>query len=42
MPVPVLDKYYLAITFLITVAYQLSGFAIAWTFQVRTHISVNY
>ncbi|KAI0760108.1 hypothetical protein C8Q74DRAFT_1294011 [Fomes fomentarius] len=32
-PVNVLDKYYLAITLLVTVGYQLSGFAIAWTFQ---------
>ncbi|KAF8131827.1 DUF1295-domain-containing protein [Boletus edulis] len=32
-PVIVLDRYYLAITFLITLAYQLFGFAIAWTFQ---------
>jgi len=30
-PVHVLDDYYLAITFLITVAYQLIGFAIAFT-----------
>ncbi|PVG03138.1 DUF1295-domain-containing protein [Serendipita vermifera] len=33
MAVDVLDKHYLAITLLITVAYQLSGFFIAWTFQ---------
>ncbi|KAI0739054.1 DUF1295-domain-containing protein [Daedaleopsis nitida] len=32
-PVHVLDQYYLAITLLITVGYQLSGFAIAWTLQ---------
>lgn len=32
-PVHVLDKYYLLITFLITVGYQLVGFAIAWTLQ---------
>ncbi|KAI0716425.1 hypothetical protein C8Q76DRAFT_724176 [Earliella scabrosa] len=32
-PANVLDKYYLAITLLVTVGYQLSGFAIAWTFQ---------
>ncbi|KAI0642565.1 hypothetical protein C8Q79DRAFT_982712 [Trametes meyenii] len=32
-PVDVLDRYYLAITLLVTMAYQLSGFAIAWTFQ---------
>ena len=32
-PIIVLDQYYLAITFLITLAYQLLGFAIAWTFQ---------
>jgi hypothetical protein len=33
MPVDILDKYYLAITLLITTGYQLLGFAIAWTFQ---------
>lgn len=33
MSVHVLDKYYLVITLLVTIAYQLSGFAIAWTFQ---------
>ncbi|EIN06027.1 DUF1295-domain-containing protein [Punctularia strigosozonata HHB-11173 SS5] len=32
-PVHVLDNYYLAITLLVTVGYQLSGFVIAWTFQ---------
>ncbi|KAK7056171.1 hypothetical protein VNI00_002723 [Paramarasmius palmivorus] len=32
-PVYVLDKYYLGITVLVTTAYQLLGFAIAWTFQ---------
>ena len=32
-PAHVLDKYYLAITLLVTVGYQLSGFAIAWTLQ---------
>ena len=32
-PVHVLDNYYLAITFLITVAYQLIGFSIAFTFK---------
>jgi hypothetical protein len=32
-PAHILDKYYLAITLLVTVGYQLSGFAIAWTFQ---------
>ncbi|TDL23754.1 DUF1295-domain-containing protein [Rickenella mellea] len=32
-PVHVLDKYYLSITLLITVAYQLLGFFIAWTLQ---------
>lgn len=29
----VLDDYYLAITFLITVAYQLIGFSIAFTLK---------
>ncbi|KIJ55213.1 hypothetical protein M422DRAFT_23827 [Sphaerobolus stellatus SS14] len=33
MPVHILDKYYLGITILITTAYQLLGFFIAWTFQ---------
>ena len=33
-PAHVLDGYYLAITILVTVGYQLSGFAIAWTLQV--------
>ena len=32
-PVYVLDHYYLALTILVTIAYQLLGFAIAWTFQ---------
>ncbi|KAI0720765.1 hypothetical protein C8T65DRAFT_632746 [Cerioporus squamosus] len=32
-PANVLDGYYLAITLLVTVGYQLTGFAIAWTFQ---------
>lgn len=32
-PINVLDKYYLAITLLVTVGYQLTGFAIAWTLQ---------
>ncbi|KAK0203627.1 DUF1295-domain-containing protein [Desarmillaria ectypa] len=32
-PVYVLDHYFLAITVLVTTAYQLSGFAIAWIFQ---------
>lgn len=33
-PVTVLDRYYLAITLLITIGYQLLGFVIAWTLQV--------
>ncbi|KAF9048286.1 DUF1295-domain-containing protein [Hymenopellis radicata] len=32
-PVHVLDPYYLAITVLVTIAYQLSGFAIAFTLK---------
>jgi steroid 5-alpha reductase family enzyme len=32
-PVHVLDDYYLAITLLVTVAYQLVGFSIAFTFK---------
>ncbi|KZT27797.1 DUF1295-domain-containing protein [Neolentinus lepideus HHB14362 ss-1] len=31
--VHVLDRYYLAITLLVTVGYQMLGFLIAWTFQ---------
>ncbi|KAF5388637.1 hypothetical protein D9757_004839 [Collybiopsis confluens] len=33
MAVYVLDHYYLAITILVTTAYQLLGFAIAWSFK---------
>ncbi|KAJ7623412.1 DUF1295-domain-containing protein [Roridomyces roridus] len=33
MPVHALDSFYLSITLLVTVAFQLSGFAIAYTFQ---------
>jgi len=32
-PVHVLDSSYLGITLLVTVGYQLLGFAIAWIFQ---------
>ncbi|KAF9268965.1 DUF1295-domain-containing protein [Marasmius fiardii PR-910] len=32
-PVYALDRYYLGITILVTTAYQLLGFFIAWTFQ---------
>ncbi|KAF9523049.1 hypothetical protein CPB83DRAFT_65255 [Crepidotus variabilis] len=32
-PVRALDRYYLALTWLVTVGYQLLGFAIAWTFR---------
>ncbi|KDR67940.1 hypothetical protein GALMADRAFT_257439 [Galerina marginata CBS 339.88] len=32
-PVHALDRYYLALTLLVTVGYQLAGFAIAWTLQ---------
>jgi hypothetical protein len=32
-PIYALDRFYLLLTFLVTVAYQLGGFAIAWTFQ---------
>ncbi|KAJ7453931.1 DUF1295-domain-containing protein [Mycena galericulata] len=34
MPVHALDSYYLGLTLLVTTAYQLLGFAIAYTFQV--------
>jgi len=33
MEVHVLDDYYLAITLLITIAYQLFFFSFAWTFK---------
>ncbi|CAE6395483.1 unnamed protein product [Rhizoctonia solani] len=33
MPIDALDKYYLALTVLVTTGYQLLGFAIAWTLQ---------
>ena len=33
-PVHVLDNFYLAITLLVTVGYQMLGFAVAWTLQV--------
>ncbi|EIW80218.1 DUF1295-domain-containing protein [Coniophora puteana RWD-64-598 SS2] len=32
-PAHALDRYYLLLTFLVTVAYQMLGFAIAWTFR---------
>jgi hypothetical protein len=32
-PVYALDRFYLSLTLLVTVVYQLLGFAIAWTFQ---------
>lgn len=32
-PVHALDPYYLGITILVTIGYQLSGFAIAWILQ---------
>lgn len=32
-PVEALDKYYLLLTLLVTVGYQMMGFAIAWTLQ---------
>lgn len=32
-PVHVLDDYYLAITLLVTVGFQMVGFAVAWAFQ---------
>ncbi|KAJ6625015.1 DUF1295-domain-containing protein [Mycena sp. CBHHK59/15] len=34
MPVHALDSYYLGLTLLVTTAYQLSGFAIAYTLQI--------
>lgn len=33
MTVHVLDNYYLAITLLITIGYQLLFFSVAWTFK---------
>lgn len=32
----IIDKWYLTISFLITLAWQLTGFAIAWTFKVSS------
>ena len=32
-PVHVLDNFYLAITLLVTIGYQFTGFFIAWTLQ---------
>ncbi|KAG5637688.1 hypothetical protein H0H81_003604 [Sphagnurus paluster] len=32
-PVYALDRFYLSITALVTVAYQMLGFAVAWTFK---------
>ncbi|KJA25671.1 hypothetical protein HYPSUDRAFT_64399 [Hypholoma sublateritium FD-334 SS-4] len=32
-PAHVLDRYYLSLTLLVTIGYQLCGFAIAWTLQ---------
>ncbi|GBE78864.1 hypothetical protein SCP_0200610 [Sparassis crispa] len=32
-PILVLDHFYLSISLLVTIGYQLLGFAIAWTFQ---------
>jgi hypothetical protein len=39
-PVHVLDRYYLAITALVTIAWQLAGFFIAWSFQVRVLLAI--
>lgn len=33
-PIQIIDKYNLVISLLITVAWQMMGFAIAWTFKV--------
>lgn len=41
MTVHVLDHYSLLITLLVTVGYQLSGFAIAWTFQVYLFTNIT-
>ena len=37
-PVHVLDNFYLAITLLVTIGYQMLGFAIAWSLQVSTEM----
>jgi hypothetical protein len=33
-PIQIIDKYNLVITFLVTLGWQMLGFAIAWTFKV--------
>ena len=33
MTVYVLDRFYLALTLLVTTAYQFTGFAVAWALQ---------
>jgi hypothetical protein len=33
-PIQIIDKYNLVISLLITVGWQMLGFAIAWTFKV--------
>ncbi|KAI0266154.1 DUF1295-domain-containing protein [Gloeopeniophorella convolvens] len=40
-PAHVLDKYYLGITALVTVGWQIAGFAIAWTLQVSAPCSLR-
>lgn len=32
-PVFAIDRFYLTLTLLVTIGYQLTGFAIAWTLQ---------
>jgi hypothetical protein len=40
-PVHVLDDYYLAITLLVTIAYQLIGFGIAFTLKFDSTCSCS-
>ena len=40
-PHVIIDKYNLTISLLITIAWQISGFAIAWTLQVRRRGSLR-
>ena len=40
-PVYALDHYYLVLTLLVTIGYQLAGFAIAWTFQFDKITDLN-
>ncbi|KAL6298810.1 DUF1295-domain-containing protein [Sparassis latifolia] len=41
-PILVLDHFYLSISLLVTIGYQLLGFAIAWTFQVSKFVDSSF